>query len=115
MLLDKYLPNLLQYEVELKDRLGRDPQNDTLKDFLIIINEIKNFKKGVSDVPDKLSNKDLGSLDETEIKEIIQHAPAVKEELEYYLLNKSLIESLKKYLEASAKVDEAAKNFFRKK
>lgn len=113
-MLHKYLPTLDQ-ENALKDRLARDPENETIRNFLIAINEIKKFPIIVSGVPDKLSNEDLGSLDDVEIKEIIHQTPAVKEELEYYLKNRTNIESLKKYLEASAKVSEVAKDFFKKK
>lgn len=114
-MLQNYLPSSDQ-EIALKDRLARDPENETIRNFLIAINEIKKFRVvNVSYMPDVLVNKDLSSLDTKAISEIIQQTPSIKEELEYYLQNRSLIESLKKYLEASSKVGEVAKDFFKKK
>lgn len=120
MFFEKYIPEIERIEIELKDRLSRDSQNESLKRLLDIIDKIKRSfffrKEKPTDIAiiERLLNKDISSMEDSALREYIAAVPGLKDELLFYIDNKEDIESIKLYFEAEQKVKKIAKDFFKK-
>ncbi|HWZ21125.1 MAG TPA: hypothetical protein VNW06_00645 [Cytophagaceae bacterium] len=109
-----YIPNL-ESHTSLKDRLARDTSNETLKQFLTLIDTI--LKKYYEDIPElenevKALIQELKSISDAEL--LNNSSSLLAAQLKFYLENRRDIDNLKLYLDTSDNVNKIARDFFSK-
>jgi len=114
MYFQKYFPNLESYLVEFKDKYASDTSNQTLKNFIFLMEKILKQYYSKDSNTDALLLEDISRMSDADIADLIHNSPELKNELEFYLQNRKDIEALRLFIESSDKVKNVANDFFRK-
>jgi hypothetical protein len=114
MFFQKYLPNLQKYKEQFQDRLSRDSDNETIKSFITLIDNLRSkfpfIGSADASIDPEFTSTEIAKLSANELRDQFSG-----EELDYYLLHREQIDALKVYIESYQKVSDAANNFFDKK